>query len=91
MKFKGSGSKGTRVIERKRSVTDGHGKNNMSSPEGGDIIIGKILLQHFMPLPIWQAYIVDLPLSVGLCIRGPKFVSRVNQKMEEVPRTMQLH
>jgi len=47
MKFEGSGSKGTRVIERKRSVTDGQtarridgqGKNNMSPPEGGDIII----------------------------------------------------
>jgi len=46
MKFEGSGSKGTRVIERKRSVTDGQtarqpdgqGKNNMSPPEGGDII-----------------------------------------------------
>jgi len=45
MKFEGSGSKGTRVIERKRSVTDGQtdgrtdrqGKNNMSPPEGGDI------------------------------------------------------
>jgi len=47
MKFEGSGSKGTRVIERKRSVTDGRtdgqtarridgqGKNNMSPPEGG--------------------------------------------------------
>ena len=39
MKFEGSGSKGTRVIERKRSVTDGQtdrqGKNNMSPPEGG--------------------------------------------------------
>jgi len=42
MKFEGSGSKGTRVIERKRSVTDGQtdrrtdgqGKNNMSPPEG---------------------------------------------------------
>ena len=47
MKFEGSGSKGTRVIERKRSVTDGQtarrtdgqGKNNMSPPEGGDIMI----------------------------------------------------
>jgi len=46
MKFEGSGSKGTRVIERKRSVTDGQtarrtdrqGKNNMSPPVGGDII-----------------------------------------------------
>jgi len=45
MKFEGSGSKGTRVIERKRSVTDGQTdrqpdgqvKNNMSPPEGGDI------------------------------------------------------
>ena len=44
MKFEGSGSKGTRVIERKRSVTygqtnrqpDGQGKNNMSPPEGGE-------------------------------------------------------
>jgi len=43
MKFEGSGSKGTRVIERKRSVTDGQtarrrdgqGKNYMSPPEGG--------------------------------------------------------
>ena len=43
MKFEGSGSKGTLVIERKRSVTDGQtarqtdgqGKNNMSPPEGG--------------------------------------------------------
>jgi len=43
MKFEGSGSKGTRVIEQKRSVTDGQtdrrtdgqGKNNMSPPEGG--------------------------------------------------------
>jgi len=43
MKFEGSGLKGTRVIERKRSVTDGQtdrrtdgqGKNNMSPPEGG--------------------------------------------------------
>jgi len=43
MKFEGSGSKGTRGIERKRSVTDGQtarrtdgqGKNNMSPPEGG--------------------------------------------------------
>jgi len=41
--IEGSGSKGTRVIERKRSVTDGQtdrrtdgqGKNNMSPPEGG--------------------------------------------------------
>ena len=41
MKFEGSGSKGTRVIERKRSVTDGQGKNNMSTPEGGDIIISR--------------------------------------------------
>jgi len=52
MKFEVSGSKGTRVIERKRSVTDrqtdgqtdgktdGQGKNNMSPPEGrGDIKI----------------------------------------------------
>jgi len=46
MKFEGSGSKGTQVIERKRSVTDGQtarqidgqGKNNMSPPEGGNII-----------------------------------------------------
>jgi len=45
MKYEGSGSKGTQVIERKRSVTDGQtdrrtdgqGKNNMSPPEGGDI------------------------------------------------------
>jgi len=43
MKFEVSGSKGTQVIERKRSVTDGQtdrqpdgqGKNNMSPPEGG--------------------------------------------------------
>ena len=43
MKFEGSGSKDTRVIERKRSVTDGQtarrtdgqSKNNMSPPEGG--------------------------------------------------------
>jgi len=43
MEFEGSGSKGTQVIERKRSVTDGQtarrtdgqGKNNMSPPEGG--------------------------------------------------------
>ena len=50
MKFEGSGSKGTQVIERKRSVTDGQtdrridgqGKNNMSPPEGGgDIILLK--------------------------------------------------
>jgi len=41
MKFEGSGSKGTRVIDRKRSVTDGQGKNNMSPPEGGDITIMK--------------------------------------------------
>ena len=41
MKFEGFGSKGTRVIERKRSVADGQterqpdgqGKNNMSPPE----------------------------------------------------------
>jgi len=44
MKFEGSGSKGTLVIERKRSVTDGQtdglGKNNTSPPEGGgDIIV----------------------------------------------------
>jgi len=53
IKFEGSGSKGTQVIERKRSVTDRQtarrtdgqtnrqtdeqGKNNMSPPEGGDI------------------------------------------------------
>ena len=42
MKFEGSVSKGTRVIERKRSVTDGQGKNNMTfdlltTKEGGDI------------------------------------------------------
>ena len=43
MKFQGSSSMGTRVIERKRSVTDGQtarrtdgqGKNNMSPPKGG--------------------------------------------------------
>jgi len=43
MKFEGSGSKGTRVIELKQSMTDGQtarrtdgqGKNNMSPPEGG--------------------------------------------------------
>jgi len=43
MKFEGSGSKGTGVIVRKRSVTDGQtdrridrqGKNKMSPPEGG--------------------------------------------------------
>jgi len=43
MKFEGSGSKGTQVIERKQSVTDGQtdrqpggqGKNNMSPPEAG--------------------------------------------------------
>jgi len=43
MKYEGSRSKGTQVIERKRSVTDGQtdrrtdgqGKNNMSPPEGG--------------------------------------------------------
>ena len=43
MKFEGSGSKGTQVIERKRSVTDGQttrridgqGKNNVS-PRGGE-------------------------------------------------------
>ena len=47
MKFEGSGSKGTRGIERKRSVTDGQtdrqpdgqGKNNMSPPEGGGDIM----------------------------------------------------
>ena len=53
MKFESSGSKGTRVIERKRSVTDGQtarrtdgqGKNNMSPPEGGgDIIIIIIII-----------------------------------------------
>jgi len=46
MKSEGSGSKGTRVIERKRSVTDGQkdrqpdgqDKNNMSPPEAGNII-----------------------------------------------------
>jgi len=51
MKFEGFGSKATRVIERKRSVTDGQtarrtdgqGKNNMSPPEGGDIIITIII------------------------------------------------
>ena len=43
MKFEGSRSKGTRVIERKRSETDGQTarqpdgqrKNNMSPPERG--------------------------------------------------------
>jgi len=51
MKFEGSGSKGTCVIERKQFLcqtkcdrrtdgrtdrrTDGQGKNNMSPPEGG--------------------------------------------------------
>jgi len=63
MKFEGSGSKGTLVIERKRSVTDrqtdrrtdgrtdrrtdGQGKNNMSSPEGGDIIFIVYPTIHF--------------------------------------------
>ena len=53
MKFEGSGSKGTRVIERKRSVTDGQtarrtdgqGKNNMSPPEGGGDIINRSISQ----------------------------------------------
>ena len=37
MKFEGSGSKGTRVIERKRSVTDGQTDKakTRSPPEGG--------------------------------------------------------
>ena len=37
MKFESSGSKGTRVIERKRSVTDGQTDKakTMSPPEGG--------------------------------------------------------
>jgi len=40
VKFEGSGSKGTRVIEQKRSVTDGQTDRakTMSPPEGGDII-----------------------------------------------------
>ena len=41
MKFEGSGSKGTQVIEQKRSVTDGQtdkAKTNMSPPEGVNII-----------------------------------------------------
>ena len=36
MKFEGSGSKDTRVFERKLSVTDGQGKNNMSPPSGNE-------------------------------------------------------
>jgi len=67
MKFEGSGSKSTQVIERKRSVTDGQtarrtdgqGKNNMSPPEGGDIIaiymcsilIVKVLSVNFYLFP----------------------------------------
>ena len=42
MKFEGSGSKGTRVIERKRSVTDGQtdkAKTICLPQRGGDIII----------------------------------------------------
>jgi len=50
MKYEGSGSKGTQVIERKRSVTggqtdrrtDGQGKNNMSPPEGGGDITNSV-------------------------------------------------
>ena len=41
MKIEGSGSKGTRVIERKRSVTDGQtdrAKTICLSQWGGDII-----------------------------------------------------
>ena len=41
MKFEGSGPKGTRVIERKRSVTDGQtagrtGQKQYVSPRGGE-------------------------------------------------------
>jgi len=35
MKFKDSGSKGTRVIERKRSVTDGQTDGQTDKAEGG--------------------------------------------------------
>jgi len=54
MKFEGSGSKGTRVIERKRSVTDGQtdgrtdgqGKNNMSPPERGRHNNNSVIYDH---------------------------------------------
>ena len=39
MKFEGSGSKGTRVIEPKRSVTDGQTARRPDGQTGGDIII----------------------------------------------------
>jgi len=39
MKFESSGSKGTQVIEQKRSVTDGQGRqtDKAKTIEGGDI------------------------------------------------------
>ena len=43
MKFEGSWSKGTRVIERKRSVTDGHTDKQYVSPRGGG---GDIITRH---------------------------------------------
>jgi len=62
MKFEGSGSKGTCVIERKRSVTDrqtdGQGKNNMSPPEGvgGGDIIKEYMLGIIKALHSFQTY-----------------------------------
>jgi len=60
MKFEGSGSKGTWVTERKRSVTDGQGKNNMSPPEGGGRH-NKALIQF--------TYLVMLPV-----VKGPSWI-----------------
>jgi len=60
MKFKGSGSKGTRVIERKRSVTDGQTarrtrQNNMYPPDGGDIKMLYYSLKQSETLPSKRA------------------------------------
>jgi len=83
MKFEGSWSKGTRVIERKQSVTDGQtdrrtdgqtdrrtdgqGKNNMSPPEGGRHNYFAVLRKPFM-LNQRQRSITGSIYSAGSCL-----------------------
>jgi len=87
MKFEGSGSKSTRVIERKRSVTDGQtdgrtdgqGKNNMSPPEGGrhNYSSQTSIVEVLLPKPNKKTFFLINPCVFKLTkcthinIRGP--------------------
>ena len=75
MKFEGSGSKGTRVIERKRSVTDGQTARRIDGQtdrakticlpqRGGDIIMFVINNNHNLSKYIHKLHILYMQLFV---------------------------